>query len=325
MLTTKKAAEKLNTVGLQYSNQDVAELARKGILTGSEKSGNIWLIPETALEQFIIQQTNTKLPERKKQFQEYMRDPIWQGVGAIAAIIALVPIIWGPIAYFSPYDLWLKFTSTREEVLLVQAKQWESIFEDDFKNTKGGWNVGNKTWPELIQNLSLDLGKEKYIWNLSANAQFLIKQKPARTVETRNIYLSIDCKRINGVGSPCGIIIRDSERGQHTFRIRDIAQEYFFYSIRESSDPKQRRADPMGRDKWVKSEIIKPNDTNKIAVVAIEDELIFYINDIYVDKFTLDKSVDAQIQSGDFGIFVAIDQGDKAIYEFDNFEARRKS
>jgi hypothetical protein len=46
MLTTQKAAEKLNAAGLSYSAQDTAELARKGILVGSEKSGNIWLIPE---------------------------------------------------------------------------------------------------------------------------------------------------------------------------------------------------------------------------------------------------------------------------------------
>lgn len=108
MLTTQKAVERLNAAGLQYSPQDIAELARKGILAGSEKSGNIWLIPEQTLEQFIVQQKNIKsrssdpqTSERKKLLMELLRDPIWQGIGAIAGLIAIVPIVWGLIIFFT--------------------------------------------------------------------------------------------------------------------------------------------------------------------------------------------------------------------------------
>lgn len=107
MLTTQKAAQKLNSVGLQYSAQDVAELARKGILAGSEKSGNVWLIPEESLEKFILQQKDIgnknpspQLSDRKKSLKEFLRDPIWQGIGAI---FAAIPIVWGLILYFNPY------------------------------------------------------------------------------------------------------------------------------------------------------------------------------------------------------------------------------
>jgi len=118
MLTTQRAAEKLNLIGLQYSPQDLAELARKGVLIGSEKSGNIWLIPERALDQFIAQQKNVESkpsnvqPGRQERpLREFLRDPVWQGVGAIAGVIAIIPIVWGLFSYFTPPEPGLQPTS----------------------------------------------------------------------------------------------------------------------------------------------------------------------------------------------------------------------
>ena len=107
MLTTKQASERLIKKGLHLSSNEVANLANQGILPNAEKTGNIWLIPESSLELFIQQRLDSDRAvssdnydsKQKVQIVQLLRDPVWQAVAALVAILtlvlAVVPLIEG--------------------------------------------------------------------------------------------------------------------------------------------------------------------------------------------------------------------------------------
>lgn len=205
-----------------------------------------------------------------------------------------------------------------EEQLLTEAHKWPILFVDNFEDERNGWSKPSERSTQYTNTLEISDG---YIWNVGATSeQSLLIQIPNRAVNERDLYLSVECTRIKGNGSPWGIVLRAGANGEHTFRIMDTDQTYFFYTLRQNSD--QGRYDPMGQI-WPKSNLIRTGSKNRISVVAQGHRLIFFINDMYVDQFVIEDEIDRGLSTGKMGLFVAVGPGDKdAIYKFEHFEAR---
>jgi hypothetical protein len=202
------------------------------------------------------------------------------------------------------------FTPTYDEIL-TEAKKWPVEMSDSFDGNRNGWSIGTSKSDELTTSQTIN---GKYVWIIKAKSQWLLIESPAKVQQEMNFYLSIDCKRVSGNNSPCGFVFRDNNKGRYLFRIRDLTQQYLFFATYKP----EGRKDFLNSDDWPKSPIIKPGDKNTLEVIVLGDRYIFYINDQFLDEFKDDSITSAGLP----GIFVAIDPGDEAVYEFDNFELR---
>jgi tetratricopeptide (TPR) repeat protein len=127
MLSTKEAAEKLTAAGFKCNANEVAQLARDGLLTNATKNKGKWEIPPE-----IIEPHNIQLLKRKKRLKVIRN---WIGVGSIAAFIAfLAAVVSGAkdsLDLFKDY-IFPRPTSTIEASVNIENSPKISRMDGDF-------------------------------------------------------------------------------------------------------------------------------------------------------------------------------------------------
>ena len=70
---------------------------------------------------------------------------------------------------------------------------------------------------------------------------------------------------------------------------------------------------------WKRSYAIKPGEANRLTIVGEGSKFSFFINDVFVGAVE-----DHQLLEGAIGVVIGLSHpGDKAVFEFDNFELRQ--
>ena len=127
-----------------------------------------------------------------------------------------------------------------------------------------------------------------------------------------NTYLATTARRISGPSSSYGLIFRLGKDGYYYFVVADNAQGFavFLYFSAGGVDTIIN---------WQNTPVIKANGENRLAVEARGSHFTFYINDKPVDTADDNRLPDGTKA----GIMIEMPPtGEKATFEFDDFEAR---
>lgn len=138
-MNTQKVYERLQSKGIKISKREIARLAKDGAFPGSIKNGNIWNIPEDAVEEYLKDKLKG---EKQKNF-------IWKGI-ALSSIIAIVSVILERISNIK--DLLDLFT---EYILVLPTS--ETIKRYFFITS-----IGSVIWLILLITLSFLFSKYQH-------------------------------------------------------------------------------------------------------------------------------------------------------------------
>jgi len=187
------------------------------------------------------------------------------------------------------------------------ASEWKIVLEDNFDSNNNGWGTETTDGERATSIITVSDGK--YSWDISTH-DLDITWEAANTRPLGDFAMSVDVKQIGGPDTAeVGLTFReDANYYDYYFGINNQG-EYFLL---------------IYYDEWItlidysKSELIRPNETNRLTVIAEGSHFTFFINDQYVAEYT-----DERIKNGNVGLFsVLYDANQQAVFEFDNFELR---
>lgn len=182
---------------------------------------------------------------------------------------------------------------------------WHTYFCDSFDSMANGWETGSTSYDLFTGVKSIINGK--LVWDITRSEGFVHWDWPFRTSSITDFYVSVDARRVSGPkSSACyGIWFRGNESKFYIFEICD--DQTYQVLLSDGEDWKTL----IG---WTDSNAIKPDQWNRLSVMAEGDSFEFYINDQLVDSLT-----NSQSASGKVGIMIEISEGNVATIEFDNF------
>jgi hypothetical protein len=180
---------------------------------------------------------------------------------------------------------------------------------DHFDGNDNGWGTG--TLDSELWRGTRRIEEGKYVWNVKeAYGNFIAWNIPEEIVTPNNLYLSVDAKRVTGPrNTACyGLVYRDGENGYYAFEACDAQ----YYQVRLNYEDGWETL--IG---WTESSTIRPGEVNNLAVNAKGNHFEFFINGQFVNSMD-----DDTLASGDVGIAITADEGNIAVFEFDNFVLR---
>jgi hypothetical protein len=185
---------------------------------------------------------------------------------------------------------------------------WNVVVCDNF-----GANV--RDWPEGDYDGDLITGDKfitsgRYRWEANAIDSVIWWSVPDMD-SVSDFYLTAKARRVSGVeDSQYGMIFRRSDKQNYgLFKIED--SQYFKFAIRHEGE-----WDTV--IDWTESSAIRPGETNRLTVIAVDSHFTFYINDQYVGEADEDR-----LGEGEAGLAIELlDSDDAAVFEFDDFEVR---
>ncbi len=183
---------------------------------------------------------------------------------------------------------------------------WRTYFCDSFDSIANGWEIGNTSGDLLTGVKSIVNGK--LVWEITKSEGVVSWDWPSKTgFNITDFFVSVDVRRVSGPkSSACyGLWFRGSGSNFYIFKICD--DQTYRVLLSEGEDWKTLI-------EWTDSSAIKPDQWNRLSVIAEGDSFEFYINDQLVDSLT-----NSQWASGKVGIMIEMSEGDVATYEFDNF------
>jgi hypothetical protein len=203
-------------------------------------------------------------------------------------------------------------TATAQAVqdLLAGKDQWETALYETFDNNLNDWPTGEDQEASLARIL-WTLDQSRYRWQAQAIQGFVWWAYPEME-QAGDFYLAVDVQQVEGPPSgEAGLI----------FRLNEL-DEYYLYEIDARGNfavfIRQQDAWETLYD-WSEAQAILGDSPNRLALVARGSQLFFFINEQLVASLT-----DERLTSGKAGLLIGLsDEGDKGVWEFDNFELRR--
>jgi hypothetical protein len=200
-------------------------------------------------------------------------------------------------------------TAQAQQAPLDQAKQWSALIVDSFNDNALEWATGERDGDFARINWIIDDGL--YRWETYAYDGFVWWVTPDMD-PVSDFYLAADMYIIDGPATAeSGLIFwRTEENAYHVFEIDGGYFAVFYYDSSEW----------ITLLDWAESPVINanPGETNRLAVIAQGEQLLFYINDQYVAEL-----FNSEASSGSAGLIVGLDEaGEEGVWEFDNFELR---
>lgn len=193
------------------------------------------------------------------------------------------------------------------QALMDESAQWATIFEETFDtNTNvNGWNMGEASTAEIESDLEVRDGK--YVWDVISKNKVTGILSPMTLSTMSDFHLSADVKLTSGTYKPVyGVVFRDNPNGDGYFF--GIYGETFLID-KYYAGTTTRFADSQ------KTPAIRPQESNRLTVIAKDSLFVFLINDQFVFEV-----VDAGIDHGTLGFGVAFFHIDlQNSFEFDNF------
>jgi hypothetical protein len=201
----------------------------------------------------------------------------------------------------------LQNPSEDAQALIDESAQWATVFEETFdSNTNvNGWNMGEATTGEIESDLEIKDGK--YVWDVTSKNKVTGILSPMTLSTVSDFRLSADVKLTSGTYKPVyGVVFRDNPNGDGYFF--GIYGETFLIDKYHSGST-TRFAESQ------KTPAIRPQETNRLTVIAKDSFLVFLINDQFVFEV-----VDEGIDQGTLGFGVTFFHVDlQNSFEFDNF------
>jgi hypothetical protein len=179
-------------------------------------------------------------------------------------------------------------------------------FSDSFDDNSNGWFVDDYRDRFVIGSRSIIDGK--YRWEVQAYRPSRFSAVP-KVDPVSDFYLIVDAKRVSGAKSSLyGLLFRRLDRNNfYLFQITD--DQYFTLELLDQ-DEWTTLID------WTHTSAIHPGEVNQLAVRGEGSHFEFFINDEFVGQ-----ADDAEFSSGGVGLVIGFpNAGDKAAFEFDNFE-----
>jgi len=192
---------------------------------------------------------------------------------------------------------------------MALINSWNLVLSDQFVGDTNGWTIGDID--DDLYKGSKSITDGKLIWKVEQSKGFVHWDWPTGFEHPTDFYVSVEIHRISGsTSSAC-----------YGLWFRGDGSDYYFYEA--CDDQTYRVSLHSEQDGWEillgfeTSSAIKPDQTNKLAVLAEGSHFEFYINDQLVN--TLDNN---RWSSGRVGIMIEMTEGDTATFEFDNFVLR---
>ena len=198
-------------------------------------------------------------------------------------------------------------TVTAIHATVFAASQWKMILLELFIDNQNNWPMGEENYDRLTVTREIQGGK--YIWNATAKDGFVYWVTPSTTEYSQNFFASVDCKVDGPPNAECGLIFRRGAENYYIFNLENSGRYNLFLRY---------------NDEWVEiikstpSPLIKTNEVNRITVIGQGSHFIFLVNDTF-----LIEVYDARVTTGYVTMAISLtNEGDHAIFEFDNFEVR---
>ena len=184
-------------------------------------------------------------------------------------------------------------------------------FADSFDDNSNEWFVGD--YRDQFVSGSRSIINGKYRWEVQAYQPSRFSAVP-KVDPVSDFHLIVDAKRVSGTQSSLyGLLFRRLDRNNfYLFQIND--DRYFAFELLDQDE----WTTLIG---WTKTSAIHPGEVNQLAVRGEGSHFEFFINDEFVGE-----GDDSEFSSGTVGLVIGFpNAGDKAVFEFDNFELGTQS
>ena len=187
------------------------------------------------------------------------------------------------------------------------TNNWELVLADTFDNNDNIWLAESSDDEYALINYEIVDGK--YRWDATAHQSF-IGWARSNTDPLTDFYLSVEITQVDAPDTAdYGVLFREDEDSNFYYFAISEQGLYAFYIYFEGWDT---------LIDWTKTPLIIPSTPNRITVLGKGSHFTFFLNDQYLTEFTND-----QIPEGLTSLAVELsDEGDQAVFEFDNFELR---
>jgi hypothetical protein len=195
--------------------------------------------------------------------------------------------------------------------LLETAKAWPLVLQDTFENSNTGWWTGS--YEDEFEISSREIADGKYTWRMEIIQDDVFHWYTPPIDPISDFYLTVTVKQIGVVGDNgmYGLVLRREGDNFYSFEIKD--NQTFKFRLRYNGEWEELID-------WTSSSSIRPDEANRLTVIADGSHFWLYINDNYVGGRS-----DERRSIGNVGLKVALlSAGDESIFEFDNFELRRR-
>ena len=190
----------------------------------------------------------------------------------------------------------------------IEASNWEVVLTDSFDTNDNDWLAESSDDEYSFMNYEVVDGK--YRWDTEAHQSFIGWVRSDMEPLT-DFYLSVEIRQVEGPDTAdYGVLFREDEDSNFYYFAVSEQGAYALYIYFNGWDT---------LIDWTNTDLIHPGEPNRITVIASGPQFIFFINDQYLTEFT-----DDQIPEGITALAVELsEEGDQAVFEFDNFELRK--
>lgn len=205
----------------------------------------------------------------------------------------------------------LPFDAKYAAKLLSEAQTWQVAALDSFDTNALNWSQGDTEGSSGEGSRVIENGV--YAWRVKAKTNSAGLWAVPNVEIMRNFYVAVDCKNVRRVDNiACALSFRHHAPDNH-YDLTLYPDQHFVVHY----DGEAKGAETLAN---LKSGVILPYETNRLAVIGIDSQFWFYINGVFVDYVT-----DEEIPIGNYGIGASVKSaGDEGWLEFDNFELRRR-
>lgn len=202
-----------------------------------------------------------------------------------------------------------QMTATAMAPTLTAISALPIVMTDSFDKVREskGWNLDTvkASWADGSRRLANGV----YVWEFTAKRGIVYHSTPAN-VKLQDFVMAVDTRQTSGPTSVgYGIV----------FRLQD-SDNYYRFGINQQ---KKFRIDARYKGNWftfvnwTRNDAILPDGNNRIQIIAQGPHFVFTINGQYVYDWE-----DSRLTTGSPGLFIEMEQGEHAKFEFDNFELR---
>ena len=187
------------------------------------------------------------------------------------------------------------------------VEEWRVVLADTFDSNKNKWT--NKSTDDEFAAVDYQVTDGRYVWTATAKQSY-IGWVRANTKALSDFSLSVEVRQVSGPDTAdYGVLFREDEQGNFYYFGMNNEGRFILYEY---------------KDEWstlldiTVTDLVQPGEVNRITVIAEGAQFTFFVNDQYLATFT-----DEHIAKGGVALAVEMAQeGDQAVFEFDNFELR---
>ncbi len=215
-----------------------------------------------------------------------------------------------PTPNFTATALAIQATGTAlayQATLENAENNWKVIVSDTFDSNSNDWLVHSNDDEYALRTYEISDGK--YRWDVTAHKSFIGWVRTEQSAPN-DFYLSTDIRQIEGpANADYGLIFREDAGGNfYYFGVTDRGHYILLLYFEEWKTLID----------WTETELVRPGESNRLAVLGEGSHFTFFINDKYLADI-----VDDTIPAGSTALAIELaDENDHAILEFDNFDLR---